>query len=109
MAKLSARGRKELARLSLEQDVPAEVPCVHCEGLVTDPCAHCNNTGKEQSSVSWRRTSVALMSDGNILRKHDVRFRGDSKQGSDGWKVLKKKSTMTVEAFRNHYAKLGYV
>lgn len=111
MAKLSARGRKELAQCSLEQDIPAEVPCIHCEGLVTstDPCAHCNGTGKQASLTSWSRISVALMSDGSILRKYDVRWRSDSKRHSYGWKVLGKKPLLTVEAFRSHYSKLGYV
>lgn len=67
MAKLSARGRKEILRLAFEQEVP------------------------DDDLVMWRRTTEAYMTDGHILRKRDVRFKPDSfrpegRAHSYGWK-----------------------
>lgn len=52
MAKLSARGRTEVARFSKEK-------------TVTDPDRY----------VDWERITYALMSDGHLLKKRDVRFK----------------------------------
>jgi hypothetical protein len=66
MAKLSARGRTEVARLVKE--LPADETC------------------------SWRRKTFALMSDGVVLEKLDVEFRlrayAPTRRHSYGWKVL---------------------
>lgn len=52
MAKLSARGRTEVARFSKEK-------------TVTDPDRY----------VDWERITYALMSDGHLLKKRDVQFK----------------------------------
>lgn len=86
MAKLSSRGRTELARLTkLEtKDDP--------ESLTTES-----------------KTTVALMSDRTILEKRDVVFRSDGKRHSYGWKVRTKvKEGVTAEKFIEVYTKLGF-
>ena len=66
MAKLSARGRTELARVEVRDDSP-------------------------DVDVEWRRTTRALMSDACVLEKLDVHFRATGLSGahthSYGWKV----------------------
>ena len=62
MAKLSARGRKEVVRLSHAGEVDREL-------------------------VSWEKVTVALMSDNTVLEKRDVRFRSDGRPHTWGWKV----------------------
>lgn len=82
MAKLSARGRKELARLEKEDNT---------------------NDG----DVDWRRKTLAFMDDGRILQKYDVRFTATqyskAHKHSYGWKeYLKlKKDKDPYEAFPN--------
>lgn len=73
MAKLSARGRTEVVRVAREHD-----PKLF-----------------ENSLCDWERVTLALMSDGNVLKKLDVRFRADGtarsgERYSYGWKVLGK-------------------
>jgi hypothetical protein len=86
MAKLSARNRKEVVRLDRARDVS------HDE-LVLWPL------------VLWRRSTVALMSDGTVLEKKDVRFRPSQfetgpRAHSYGWKVVgKAKAELTAEQF----------
>lgn len=65
MAKLSARGRTELARLTRDRSITDEL-------------------------INRERITLAFMSDGNILRKRDVWFRSDGRYHSYGWKVLKR-------------------
>ena len=89
MAKLSARGRKELARVSKEKETP--------EGDLT----------------TWERRTLALMDDGNILEKRDVRFKPiaglEGSKHSYGWKVLgKAKPGLTPERFVEIYVEKGY-
>ncbi len=60
MAKLSARGRKELVR----------VQKLHLDG-----------------DVRFSRTTLTLMSDGVILRKHDWKRVGACRSESTGWTV----------------------
>lgn len=85
MAKLSARGRKEIARVDREINV-------------NDPTA----------LTMWRKTTVALMSDGNMLEKLDVRFR-DGHLHSYGWKLRGKvKAEVTPERFVAHFTSRGY-
>lgn len=91
MAKLSARGRTELARISKED---------------CDPISEL---------IIWRRKTLALMSDRTVLEKLDVRFKPDSffnprgELYSYGWKVKgKAKPELTPERFREIYAKAGY-
>ena len=63
-AKLSARGRQELARLEKEDN-------------------------KDDGEVDWRRKTLAFMSDGRILQKYDVRFTATqyskARKHSYGW------------------------
>lgn len=92
MAKLSARGRKELARVERE------------ESVLTKPVG----------GVDWRRNTYALMSDGTILNKYDVRFVADSfnkepRKHSYGWTVWKKvKPEVTAEKFVAYFIKRGF-
>lgn len=79
MAKLKARGRKELVRVT-RITIPDE-------GGLTD----------------WTRKTYALMSDGVFLEKLDVRFKPsefkpEGEKHSYGWKVGGK-SKKTVEQF----------
>jgi len=86
MAKLSARGRKELARVTKTETLT-----------------------EEQSSVTLERTTVlALMSDGKILQKDSVVFRSGDKH-SYGWKVRSKaKAGVTPEMFVSALTNQGY-
>jgi len=85
MAKLSARGRTELARV--EKTVYPTPP-----DLVTE-----------------RRYTTAYMSDGTLLQKCDVIFRSDGKRHSYGWIVRGKVDPgLTVEQWLELRARLGY-
>jgi hypothetical protein len=93
MAKLSARGRQELARVSKETDVE----------------------GAPDRLVLWRRKTYALMSDRTILVKDDVRFtpstygNGKPEFHSYGWKVkAKAREGVTPEQFLAVYVKAGF-
>lgn len=135
MAKLKARGRTELARVSKEVTCPDLVTCNGCEGTgkrtrglsmnkgmpnehiffnVGDVCDDCKGTGKKKPLTMWQRTTRALMSDGNILEKYDVRFQPDvydpkGKLHTYGWKVRGKgKAGLTAESFIELYVKAGY-
>jgi len=96
MAKLSARGRTELARLSKVR-----------EGTET-------YTDGKESGHDWSKTTVVLMSDRTILRKYEIRFKADGtflagKKQSYGWKNLgKAKPTLSVQQFIEAYLKVGY-
>lgn len=91
MAKLSARGRKELYRVSLE-------------AVVTDP----------DRLVTWERTTKALMSDNKVLEKRDVRFKPDSihpegQRHSYGWTVRGKlKAGFAPEVWRDRHVEKGW-
>lgn len=88
MAKLNARGRKELLRIERE----------------------INETSPE-SSTTWQRTTLAVMSDGKVLEKWDVRFKPstyEQKPGiySYGWKLkYKAKPGVTPESVRDLFLK----
>jgi hypothetical protein len=82
MAKLSARGRKELARITREQtfcavhytDMPAEtLPDTmlprYCQKRAGHEGEHAGN-----AAVFWERTTRAFMSDRKILKKQDCKF-----------------------------------
>ncbi len=89
MAKLTARGRKELIRLTQEEETP------------NDP-----NTIK-------RRTTVALMDDGKVLRKYDVIFRATTysreERHSYGWKQRGSiRVGATIQQFLEWYTMNGY-
>lgn len=84
MAKLSARGRKEVARVTKLDASPNS-------DLVTE-----------------RRKTYALMTDGAILEKTDVVFKSDGKKHSYGWKVVFAKAGVTPEKFVSHYVARGY-
>jgi hypothetical protein len=84
MAKLKSRGRTELARVSREKDTPG--------GELT----------------IWEKSTVALMSDRNVLEKRDVRFK-EGDRHSHGWKVKGKlKEGLTPQQFADIYVKRGY-
>jgi len=133
MAKLSARGRKELARVVREKVQPDLEKCSTCQGsgqyTSSDPkmagmfpelpvgvCFSCKGAGQKPPSTVWERTTKTLMSDGKILEKWDVRFRPhmsyDPPEGnfhSYGWKVYgKAKAGLTAERFIEVYVKAGY-
>lgn len=82
MAKLSARGRRELVRMEKEDNGDDEF----CD---------------------WRRKTISFMTDGRILQKYDVRFKATeyskARKHSYGWKeYLKlKKDVDLYEAFSN--------
>ena len=90
MAKLSARGRRELLRVERERSTP--------DGELT----------------IWERTTLAVMSDGGVLSKLDVRFRPDAYEPggrlhSYGWKRKGKLAAgKTVETFRQAYERAGW-
>jgi hypothetical protein len=85
MAKLSARGRIELLRLSKEEDLPNVV-----------------------AGVVWRRWTRAYMSDGNILEKYDVRTT--EKFHSYGWKrKMKQIKGLSLQTIAKDYEKNGWV
>ncbi len=91
MAKLNARGRTELVRLSKVREDPTD------------------------DLTNWSRTTVALMSDGSVLRKLDVRFSSDGRRHSYGWKKFgKMRDAVAVPAeallkqFVDAYLKVGY-
>lgn len=65
MAKLTARGRREMLRLVREQQDPAT------------------------ESTDWSRHTVVVMDDGSVLQKLDVHFRSDDRRHSYGWKLLR--------------------
>lgn len=84
MAKLSARGRKEVARLSKEGDPGREL-------------------------VSWERVTVTLMSDGKVLEKRDVVFQSDGRKHTWGWKVRGKMAKGQGEVeFKRYFSARGF-
>lgn len=87
MAKLSARGRKELFRLSKER-------------LVED-----------DQLIDWKRITCASMSDNRLLTKLDVHFKEtqhlQAYRHSFGWKVKCKLKNPT--AVKNRLLSLGYI
>ena len=90
MAKLTARKRTELARVERERDVT------------------------DSSLITWERRTLALMSDGTVLEKRDVRFKptsySEGERHSYGWKVLgKAKADLTPDRFREVYLAKGFV
>jgi hypothetical protein len=128
MARLKARGRTELARVSKEKDVPEHKDvCNSCNSTgkylkdlsntdgsyvfahAGDPCASCDGSGKEKTLCSWERHTITLMSDRTMLEKRDVIFRSDNRPHTWGWKVkAKAKAGVTAEQFIAAYAKAGY-
>lgn len=112
MAKLSARGRKELARVSKETVPPETSTCYACSGNPVEggACPTCKGTGKVPSLISWERTTLAFMSDGVVLVKRDVVFRADNRRHNYNWSVHRKlRPTVTVEQFVAAFTKAGYV
>lgn len=85
MAKLSARGRKEIVRLE------KTVRVIEGDG-----------------TTIIRRWTLALMDDQNILEKLDVTRNGDKM--TFGWKVKSKlKPEATTDQFTAAYEKAGWV
>ena len=89
MAKLSARGRKELARVFKEKK-------------------------PESNSIIWEKRTLALMSDGTVLIKRDIRFEPDSYEPkgrfhSYGWVIKGKiEAGLTTEDWEQIYLDAGY-
>lgn len=91
MARLKSRGRTELVRLVRE--LPGD------------------------DDVHFRKRFVALMSDGVVLRKDQVRFKATQSWEPSrgrlhdwGWKVHGRiKATATTESFTESHVKAGYV
>lgn len=85
MAKLSARGRTQLAEAVLEYGD-------HGDTL-----------------IDWERITVRLMSDGFLLEKRDVRFRPDAfnstgRKHSYGWKTISRyRNGANAELFRQDF------
>lgn len=91
MAKLSARNRTELLRLSKQEDVPNVL-----------------------SGIIWRRWTRAYMSDGNVLEKYDIRFRSldypKEKFHSYGWKrKMKQIKGLSLHTITEDYKKNGWI
>jgi hypothetical protein len=100
MAKLSARGRYQIAEAVREYTAeqiqdrqerhnggPTKYMCPQCFVHVdreseNATCGHCGQANIEArpnlSLTIWERVSRRLMSDGTILEKRDVRFRPDA-------------------------------
>jgi hypothetical protein len=96
LAKLRARGRTEIFRVSKAGDTSAE-------------------TRAKFPDLVWRKHTVALMSDGTMLEKTDARWAArpgitTASQSSPGtWKVRGKiKAGLSVEGALEIYAKKGY-
>jgi len=88
MAKLSAYNQREVFRATREKSTP--------EGDLT----------------TWERDTFAVMSNGRILRRLDVRFRPDAydpkgRLHSYGWKVYGK-CKRDVDAVRALFVKRGF-
>lgn len=128
MAKLSARGRTELARVSKETTFPDSRPCTGCNATgvypsdlrlsdnsllqkMGDVCKSCSGKKEEQSPISWERNTYALMSDGNILSKRDVLFAVSellsNRKHTYNWTVLKK-TDMSADKFLAVMTAKGY-
>lgn len=90
MAKLSAYRQREVLRVERERETPDDDLC------------------------SWRRTTLAVMSNGRVLEKRDVIFRPDAfnpsgRRHSFGWKVKGRlAATATPETFRAAYERSGW-
>ena len=91
MAKLSARGRTELLRVSKEGEGRSEV-------------------------TDWHRITRAYMSDGTILEKIDVHFKPDKytpkgKKHSYGWSVRSRGNSQekeVIEQVKEAYVRQGW-
>jgi hypothetical protein len=88
MAKLKARGRQEIFRMTRERETPTD------------------------KQVSSEKVQVALMSDGNVLKRRVIRWRPEMDMGTQhdyGWKVTGKiKPGLTAEQALEIYLKAGY-
>lgn len=67
----------------------------------------------ENDLITWERITVALMDDGVILRKRDVKFKPahyetEGSKYSYGWTVKGKARPGTAAAFEAAYTKAGY-
>jgi|SRR5579885_1818423 len=118
MAKLSARGRIELARVSKEKTMPDIVPCGSCKETGKyengETCLGCDGKGQRKPLTCWERITLTLMSDRTILEKLDVRFNdAHNPKGyyshSYGWKRKgKAKEGIDAQRFIDIYTKAGY-
>ena len=131
MARLSARGRAELARVFKEIHKPDIVPCTGCDATgkrthtltsesghthynVGEDCSECDGKGQKKPLTMWERKTYALMSDRNILQKTDVRFQPDTlnQQGQKhtySWTVKGKvKVGVSTEEWVAAYIKAGF-
>lgn len=87
MAKLSARGRKELVRVVLERPLARE----------------------DDDLIDYEREERALMSDGKILCRRVVRFREGSRRHDYGWNVRGAlKAGVNPDEWKLGYLKRGW-
>lgn len=92
MAKLKARGRTELLRMSKSDNV-------------IDP----------KSTIVWQRWTRAYLSDGNILEKYDIRFKPNTHGSSGefhsyGWKRKGKLvKGLSLQTIATEYGKKEWV
>jgi hypothetical protein len=86
MAKLSARGRKEVYRVSRETDL----------------------TPDQNSLVCWRKVTYAVMSDHKVLTKTQLKFRSDGQRSSGGWTEYASVKVGTVKALFEKQLKQGW-
>ena len=90
MAKLSAYRQREVLRVERERETPGDDLC------------------------SWERRTLAVMHNGRVLEKLDVRFRPDAFEPagrfhSYGWKVKGKLAAgKTPKTFRTAYERAGW-
>jgi len=90
MAKLSAYRQREVLRVERERETPGDDLC------------------------SWKRRTLAVMSNGRVLEKVNVMFRPDAFNPNDrrhsyGWKVKGRLgATATPETFRAAYERAGW-
>ncbi len=112
MAKLSARGRTELARVTRERNVCGVIYTERAYDWGKAPI-RCNLTaGHEgahtgESLTSWEREERALMSDGKILSKRTCLF--DHGRHDYGWTVRATvKAGVTPEVWRETHLRAGW-
>jgi hypothetical protein len=112
MAKLSARGRMELARVSRERSICAVVYSERKYEWGAAPIACSLTAGHAgdhsgESLTTWERTERALMSDGKILEKLDCMFSHG--RHSYGWKVRAAvKTGVTPETWKAAHTAHGW-
>ena len=91
MAKISARGARELARATFARD-------------------------RQDDNVSWEKNERVLRSDGAVLSRHTVRFRASQycpeRLHTWGWKIKTKPGRVITDSYvlvwAEEYKRLGW-